>query len=102
MPLRIAIVASLTIAACMVVPISVNAVSSGKEDLAENADDPDPGDAVPIIEPIDASDTRDGTMGARASTAGHRPGLSGVGLAAAIVAGFLPSFFMMARSSRRK
>lgn len=102
MPLRIAIVASLTVAACMVVPLSVNAVSSSSEDMSESADDPDPGDAVPIIGPIDASAPRDGTMGARASKAGHRPSLSGVGLAAAIIAGFLPSFLMMARSSRRK
>lgn len=121
MPLRIALVASLTIAACMVVPLSVNAVSTPGSEEVVDADDPGPSsDSVPIAEPayVDNARDREATIDTAGDTAERSsplpygvsmmpdtistPSLSGVGLAAAVLAGFLPACFVMARSSRRR
>jgi hypothetical protein len=109
MPLRIAIVASITIAACLVVPLTVNAVSpSGGDRVSESAEEPDPGESVPIIEPAGAAASSDRTGGVQKSTvgaagaAGYDPQISGMGLAVLIFAGLLPSLLMMLRSSRRR
>lgn len=104
MPLRIAIVASITIAACLVVPVTVNAVSSpgGEDSLAENAEDPDPGDSAPIQGPIGVTPAGDHTMGVYIPTVGSRTQTSGTGLLAVIVAFLLPSLYMIVRSNRRR
>lgn len=110
MPLRIAIAVTLTIAACastsLVAPLSAHAMSS--------SDDADLGssDTVPIAGPTGAAVTRAGTVGVNTSrpesppalsgASAQLPSLSGVGLAAAIVAGFLPAIVMMVRSHRRR
>lgn len=108
MPLRIAIVVTLTLAACtsLAALSSVHAMpSSDDADLASS-------DAVPIAGPTDAATSRAGTVGLKTSRAdalpglseatAHLPSLSGVGLAAAIIAGFLPAVIMMVRSHRRR
>ncbi len=109
MPLRIAIVATLTVAACMVVPLSVNAVSSSNgETIAENAEDPDPGgDSVPIVSSVYPSKSiKDiaeiSANNASIHAAGYQGNSSGIGLLTVIIAALLPSLFMMARSSRRR
>ncbi len=113
MPLRIAIVASLTLAACMIVPFTVNAVSpsSGANDAAvAGSDEPDSSDPVPISEPAGADDSVHGTAGYVATVtvakAAGAPGyprersLASLGLL--ILAGFLPALMMMLRSSQRR
>ncbi|ACY19061.1 hypothetical protein [Haliangium ochraceum] len=111
MPFRIALITSLTIAACMAVPLSVNAVSSPGTEEVVDSDDPDPGsDTVPIAEPTVAEAPRIGPVGevshpsiaAAPPHGSSEPSLSGVGLAAAVIAGFVPACWVMARSSRRR
>jgi hypothetical protein len=109
MPLRIVFVVALTAAACtsLVAPSSAHAMSSSSDDA-----DLGSSDTVPIAGPTSAAVTRDGTVGLKTSTSEahpgisgareHLPSLSGVGLAAAIVAGFLPAIIMMVRSHRRR
>lgn len=108
MPLRIAIVVTLTIAACtsLVAPSSAHAKSSSDDTELSSSD------TVPIAGPTDAATSRAGTVGLKTSRADalpglsgatdHLPSLSGVGLAAAIIAGFLPAIIMMVRSHRRR
>jgi hypothetical protein len=87
-------------------PLSAHAMSSSDDaDLASS-------DTVPIAGPTGAAVTRAGTVGVKtsrpesqpglASASAHLPSLSGVGLAAAVVAGFLPAIVMMVRSHRRR
>lgn len=111
MPLRIALVASLTIAACIAVPFTVNAVSpaAGGEHSA-SAEDPDPGEPVPIRQPARAGGA---PVGAELSAAGFHasydagyigatPKLSRASLAMFIIAGLMPAFLMMMRPSHRR
>lgn len=109
MPLRIVFVVALTFAACtsLVVSSSAHAMSSSSDDA-----DLGSSDVVPIAGPADAAIDRDGTVGLKTSNSAARPGiagarehlpsLSGAGLAAAILAGFLPAIIMMVRSHRRR
>lgn len=82
--------------------------------MSSSSDDADLGssDVVPIAGPADAAIDRAGTVGLKTSISAARPGiagarehlpsLSGAGLAAAILAGFLPAIIMMVRSHRRR
>lgn len=115
MPLRIAFVASITIAACLVVPVTVSAVAGpGGASASESIDDPDPGESVPIGKPTGVHRTDDSAVGVptnirpstKIATAGYgspQPSTrSSVGLIFLIVVGLLPSLLMMMRSSHRR
>jgi len=100
MPLRIAIAGAIALAACLVVPMSVNAVSSqdGKADTVEEADPPEPD---PSIAPVTAALASDGVRGANISAAGYGANLTWLTLLTIILAGFVPAVIMMVRSSHR-
>ena len=100
MPLRIAIAGVIAIAACIVVPVSVSAVSAGNDGTSANAEDAEPPEPDPSIAPAAAIAT-DGLAGASLS-AGYGSVQSWPVLLILIAAGFVPAVFMIARSAVRR
>lgn len=98
MPIRIAIAGAIAIAACMVVPVSVSAVSDGPSAVAEDAEPPEPD---PSIAPA-AAIASDGLAGASVHAAGYTTELSWPILLMLIAAGFVPAALMIARSATRR
>ena len=98
MPLRIAIAGAIAITACLVIPVSVNAVSSGTPASIEDAEPPEP---EPSIAPalVIASD---GIAGASVNAAGYGTERSWPVLLLVIAVGFVPAGFMIARSVTRR
>lgn len=106
MPLRIAIAGAIAICACMVIPVSVNAVSSqdGMGDSAEDAEPPEPEpSSPPVASVLDTERAVGGVLhGASIHAAGYSGGKSWMTLLVLIVAGFLPSGLMIFRSTQRR
>lgn len=98
MPLRIAIAGAIAIAACIVVPVSVSAVSSANDGTSAGAEDAEPPEPDPSIAPA-AAIAKDGLSGAATMNAGYGSQRSWPVLLILIAAGFIPAIFMIARSA---
>lgn len=82
----------------MIVPVSVNAVSSN-DSATESSDDAEPPEPDPSTAPVASAIVAD--MGATFRVAGYATGLTWFGLMVVIAAGFVPTAFMILRSSHR-
>lgn len=100
MPLRIAIAGAIAIAACIVVPVSVSAVSSANDGTPASVEDAEPPEPDPSTTPATAI-TSDGVAGAAIHT-GYSAALSWPVLLILIAAGFVPAVYMIARSAVRR
>ena len=101
MPLRIAIAGAIAIAACVVVPVSVNAVSSAEDGQAAGVEDAEPPEPEPRPSPA-AAITADGFAGASIHSAGYGVTRSWTILLMLIAAGFVPAVILIARSTARR
>ena len=108
MPLRIAIAGAIALAACLIIPVSVSAVSSvaSAQDSAggkaSDADDTEPPEPHSSRAPMSTAVNADGIMGAQIASAGYSGKRSWSALVMIITAGFLPSVLMIRRSSQRR
>ena len=103
MPLRIVIAGAIAICACVIVPVSVNAVSSqdGTGDSVEDGEPPEPYSSRPSAAPAFSAERAAG--GIIGGTDIHEAGsqMSWMTLVVVIALGFLPSVLMIIRSSQR-
>lgn len=105
MPLRIAIAGAIALAACLVIPVSVSAVSSvasAHESAGDAAEDTEPPEPHSSRASVSAVVKADGIMGAQIASAGYSGERSWPALVVLITAGFLPSVLMIRRSSHRR
>jgi hypothetical protein len=102
MPLRIAIAGVIALAACIVIPVSVSAVSSAATDGApESADEAEPPEPYSSSVPMAAPITGRQAMGATLNAAGYGSQKSWLVLLVIIAGALIPSMIMIARSAAR-
>jgi hypothetical protein len=102
MPLRIAIAGVIALAACIVIPVSVSAVSSATDGATESADEAEPPEPYSSSAPMAAPIAGKQTMGATVNAAGYGSQKSWLVLLVIIAGALVPSMIMIARSAVRR